>query len=349
MCQSEAVASGTRRALVIAFQFASATLFLLFAALSGDGYFVAHPRYVYSFRTLNASNATNLTYFETLDAPLVFNSSTNGTSPTPPSQSGHEVVDGSVVYFNLTRIIAPGPLANSSAMLLLVAPSGGVVPGLAVLLISAIGLCYLLFLLANMVRDFRLMGCSCAVAARLVCFSHGHSAVQQLLQLLFFALVAFSPSSPSSSPSSLSSSWSASSSWLSSSSPLSSSLAPWPPPSAPLLPLSRACYALLAMELLLCAKCLLPLLSKCLCRHRLHLTDEELVLLPPQGVTAFFMLSQVPIVIAKFGGTTFRPWATLLTPIWLLLIINTVGWGIFGVWAVRSCMCVYGCGGSMGR
>eukprot|EP00750_Incisomonas_marina_P028415 INCI671.1.p1 GENE.INCI671.1~~INCI671.1.p1 ORF type:complete len:566 (-),score=79.03 INCI671.1:2429-4126(-) len=166
----------------------------------------------------------------------------------------------------------------------------GGVPGLAVVLLAVFALGQLCYAIANICANCRVVGGSSGLAARIVFFTYGQGIVQLILQYLFFALIAVSSEEER----------------------------------------YKAFYVLFAMTLLLCFKNLYPMAVKCCCRNRDQQTTEiELVLLMPHGILAFFAAIQVPIVIAKLGGTYFVSWDVALIPVWMTVLINTIGWIIF--------------------
>jgi hypothetical protein len=49
----------------------------------------------------------------------------------------------------------------------------------------------------------------------------------------------------------------------------------------------------------------------------------------PHGILSFFAVIQVPIIIAKLGGTYDPSWAVAFVPVWMAALINTGGWIAF--------------------
>jgi hypothetical protein len=119
---------------------------LVYGALSVDGWFSPHDRFVYEFYTLNASGAVNESFFGTFPAPLVttindtaFSSSSSDSPVLAATASDNSLFflvrggygadngDGGdshngpqgmpingTVFANLTRVIPPGRWANAT-------------------------------------------------------------------------------------------------------------------------------------------------------------------------------------------------------------------------------------------
>jgi len=259
------------------------TVFLVFVALAADGYFEPAPRYVYEYYTVNASGIKELVFFHTFD-----------TNPHNTTQGIANIsLPGLQVFYNMTRVIPPGSMANATE-LFFVTPT---VPGLAIVLL---GLCFigqLAFTIKGIVDNCRIVGLSKLAVFRMVFFTYGQGLVQLLLQFGCYAAIAFAPDTE----------------------------------------LYLQLYFLFAMALVFAMKNLSPLIAKLACdAGDAMVSDIEVVLLMPHGVASFFGIIQVPLIIAKLGGTYDQPWAVALVPTFMALTVNTIGWLIFLCMVMRD-------------
>ncbi len=94
------------------------------------------------------------------------------------------------------------------------------------------------------------------------------------------------------------------------------------------VPLWKAFYVVFAMVGVFVLKNLYPFAIHCCCGGR-PVGDMEMVLTLPHGILSFFAIIQVPIVIAKLGGTYSPSWAVALVPAWMAVLVNNGGWAAF--------------------
>ena len=96
----------------------------------------------------------------------------------------------------------------------------------------------------------------------------------------------------------------------------------------PTIALWKAFYVMFAMVCVLVLKNFYPLAHKC-CGNRGAITEIEMALLMPHAILSFFAIIQVPIIIAKLGGTHDPSWAVAFVPVWMVVLVNTGGWIAF--------------------
>ena len=154
--------------------FGGVIAFLVFLAMSADGYFEPDLRYVYEFFTLNSTDQKlkNQTSFDTVLEPF------NATF-------GNFTINGTLMFYNLTNVIPKGSLSNSS-ILFFVQPG---VPGLAIVVLALFFIGQLTHTIIGLVR-------SCTMresVTKIIFFSHGQGIVLLLGQYTFYALIAFCP------------------------------------------------------------------------------------------------------------------------------------------------------------